>query len=130
MTTTKEVPNIILGSGADAVTIYTERCEKVMTKKVTAITYPQSSANWVSGVKSTKIVDLLRIETRYVVRGSIDSADESKFEALMTSGGVFNMNWKSSDFNVNFDKLTIVNTNTEENDESPVLFTVIKGENL
>lgn len=131
MTTAKSVPNVVLDSGGgNQVTIYTESCEKVYSKKLVAVTAPQSTANWESGPKDTKIVDLLRIEVRFTVRGHVDSTDETKLENLMEKGGIFKMTWKSEDFNINFEKIAITNDNKTENDETNVLFTALVGDNI
>lgn len=128
MTSAKTVSNVVLDSGgSNEVTVYTESFEKVYNKVLAKVTPPQSSANRASGPKSTKIVDLLRIEIRFTVRGTIDSASETKIEALMTQGGVFTLTWKSTNFNVNFEKLSVTNDNKTENDETPVMFTALVG---
>lgn len=128
MTTAKTIPNIILEDGkANELTIFTESCEKVISKQLTSITPPQSSANFGSGPKDTKIVDLLRIDTLFIVRGTIESSNETKFEAIMDAGGVFTFTWKGTVFDVNFQKISITNDNKTENDETSVLFTVLKG---
>jgi len=129
MTAAKTVANVILGTGGTAVTIYTSSCEKIYSKATTKITPPQSTANWSAGPKDTKILDLLRIETRYAVKGYVDSSDESKIEDLFNQGGVFNMEYKSSTFSVNIEKLSITNNNSSEQAETDVMFTVIVGTN-
>jgi hypothetical protein len=131
MTAAKSVPNITLDTGgANALTVYTESCEKVYSKALVSITAPQSTANWSAGPKDTKIVDLLRIEIRFTVKGTIASADESKLESLNTSGGVIKMTWKSTDFYINFEKLAITNDGKGEQDETEVMFTGLVGVNL
>ena len=128
MTAAKTVPNIILDSGGtNALTVYTESCEKIYSKILVKITPPQSSANRSSGPKDTKISDLLRIEIRFNARGTIASADESKIQNLLTLGGVFKFTYKTVDYNVNYEKLVVRDDNKSENDETPVLFTVIVG---
>jgi len=131
MVAAKEISNIVLDSGGtNELTVYTELCEKIYSKILKNLTPPQTKANWASGPKDTKVVDLLRIEIRYAVRGLIDSADESKFQNLFTSGGVFNMTYKSSTFSINIEKLTITDKNDKENDETEVMFTAIVGVDL
>ena len=131
MTAAKTIPNIILDSGgSNELTVYTTSAEKIYNKTLTKVTAPQSSANWASGPKDTKIVDLLRIETRYAVKGYIDSADETKLETLFNQGGVFNMTFKSSTFEINIEKLSIVDNNSNEQDETDIMFTAIVGVNL
>jgi hypothetical protein len=47
----------------------------------------------------------------------------------MTGGGVFKFTYKTVDYNINFEKLTILNDNKYENDETPIQFTAIVGVN-
>ena len=125
------VNNLILGSGDSAVTVYTELVEEIFTKIVTVVKAPQSSANWESGPKTTKIVDLLRVEYRYNIRGFINSIDTTKLQALFDQGGVFNMTWDGSSFNVNCDKLVITKSpKNGEQDDRKVQITVIKGSDM
>ena len=131
MTSAKTVSNIIFDQGgANELTVYTLFCEKFYTKITSKITPPQSTANYGSGPKDTKIIDLLRIEVRFTVRGMINSADESKIENLLNNGGVFKMTYKSTDFTINFEKLIITNDNQAESDETAINFTAIVGVNL
>ena len=131
MTTAKTVPNIVIDSGgSNEFTIYTEVCEKIYSKKLTSITPPQSTANWAAGPKDTKIVDLLRIEIRFAVRGMIDSADENKAQSVFTQGGTVNMTYKSETFAINFEKFSFSNDNKTENDETSIQFTALVGVNI
>ena len=131
MTAAKTVANIILDEGGtNALTVYTTSCEKIYSKKLMGITAPQSTANKGDGPKDTKIVDLLRIEVRFAVRGAINSADESKIQNLFNAGGVFNMKWKGSTFVINSEKLTITNDNKTEHDETKIMFTALVGVDL
>ena len=124
MTTAKTISNIVLGG---SVTVYTTSVEKVFLKKITGITAPQSTANYGSGPKDTKIVDLLRIEGRFTVNGKIDSADESTLEGLFNAGGTFSMSWKGTSYNINMEKLSLTNKNDQEQDETDIMFTAIVG---
>lgn len=131
MTSAKTIPNIIFDEGGtNEITFYTASCEKIYSKKMTGVTAPQSTANYESGPKDTKIVDLLRIEIRFTGIGYIDSADEDKIENLMTQGGVFNMKWKGTNHSVNFEKLSILDNNQTENDETKITFTALVGVNF
>ena len=125
--------NIILGDGAGAVTVYTTSVEKIYSKILVKISPPQSTANWAAGPKSTKIVDLLRMEFRLSIQNSyIDSADETKLETLFKQGGVFKVNWNSTIYYANFDKLSIKSGATKEGeqDELPVSMTLVVGVNI
>jgi len=127
MTTADDIPNIIIGTGS-TVTVYTESVKKTYVKKLVKITPPQSSGNWGAGAKDTKMVDLLRIEVRFAVRGRIDSADQSTLENYFNAGGVFNMTWDGTNYDINMDKLDIeVSAKQGEQDEKSVMFTAIKG---
>lgn len=131
MTTAKTISNIVLDSGGtNELTIFTEQCEKSIVKTLVTITPPQSTANRSSGPKDTKIVDLLRMEIRFSVRGSIASADETKLENLMNLGTTFTMLWNGTSYDVNCDKLTMTNSANLEHDETAIMLTVIKGVNL
>ena len=124
MTAAKSVPNIILDeNGTNELTIYTTSCEKIYSKRLIGITPPQSTANKGDGPKDTRIVDLLRIEIRFSVKGLIASADESKIQNLFNGGGVFNMLYKTATFSINSEKLTITNNGKTENDETEIMFT-------
>lgn len=125
-----EIPNVILGDGAGAVTIYTTSFHKVYSKINTMITPPQSTANRAAGPKSTKIVDLLRVELRFNIQAAwVEAADETKLETLHNQGGVFKVVWKSTTYYANFEKLDIESgsTKTGVNDEVPVSMTLIVG---
>lgn len=131
MTTAKSVANIILDEGgSNELTIYTQDVEKIYAKKLVSITPPQSTANFAAGPKDTLIVDLLRIEVRFNVRGSIASADETKLQNIFNAGGVFNMKFKGTTFTICADKLTIRNIQGSENDETSIMFTAIVGVNI
>ena len=131
MTAAKTVANIILDEGGtNALTVYTTSCEKIYSKRLTAITPPQSTANKDDGPKDTKIIDLMRIEIRFTVKGLIASADETKIQNLFNAGGVFNMKWNGTTYVINSEKLTITNDNKTENDETTIMFTALVGVNL
>ena len=51
-------------------------------------------------------------------------------ENLINGGGVIKMTWKSTDFYLNFEKLTITNRSKTENDETPIMFVGLVGVNL
>ena len=128
MTAARTRSNIILGTGDDAITVYTTRCKKTYIKTLVKINPPQSSSNWGSGVKDTKMVDLLRIEVRFTINGYVASADQSGLEALITAGGTFNMAWNSTDYEINSDKLEIIEDSSDgEQDEMGIMMTAIVG---
>lgn len=125
------VDNIVLGTGGDTVTIYTTMIDKIYNKILLIITSPQTKGNWGAGPKKSKIKDLLRIELRFDITGYINSADETKLEDLFESGGIFNLTWDSTNYNVNIDKLTISKGPRKgEQDERDVRLTCIVGEDV
>lgn len=130
MTAADDVPNIILSKNAISVTVYTTSTEKIFNKLLTVLNPPQSSINWSSGPKVSKIMDLLRVGTRFSIRGHIESADETNLTNLFKGGGVFNLTWDGTDYNINMDKLSITKNNTGEQDKRMVQFTAIVGENI
>jgi len=129
MTAADDIPNITLGP--DAITVYTTSVEKIYSKKLVGVTPGQSSANWASGPKDTLIVDLLRVEIRFTVRGSIDSADQVAMENLFISGGVFDMVWDGTTYSIDMEKSTFtVAADKGEQDEKDILFTALVGVNI
>lgn len=113
------------------VVVYVELMDEIYNKMLRLIKKPQGSANWSLGPKDTKIVDMLRVEYRYSVRGYIDSASKSDIQALFIKGGIFLMYWDGGRFNVNMDKLTVSKSSKfGEQDERRVIFTVVEGINL
>lgn len=127
MTQADDVDNIIIGTGGGAVTIYTELVEHIYAKIFTNISPPQSSANWASGPKSTKIVDLLRLTIKFTVRGSIESTDTSKVQTLLFAGGVFNMTWDGNNYNINVEKLVLTKGKSGEQNKRDIFFTCVVG---
>ena len=126
MTSADTVANATLAG----VTIYTENVEKILSKKLINITPPQSTGNWGSGPKDTKIVDLLRIETRFSIRGTIDTASQATLEAAFNAGGVMAFVWDSATHQVNVDKLAITKPANIEDAHRQVMITMIVGIDL
>ncbi len=124
--------NIILGEGTGAVTVYCTEVKKVYKKVFVKITPPQSTANWTAGPKATKIVDLLRLDITLTVENAfIDSADETKLDALIKQGGVVKVAWNGIDYYANFDTVSInFGGKGGEQDEIPVSLTLPVGVNL
>lgn len=119
--------NIILDKGgSNQVTVYTARVVENWNKKLSLITPAQSSANWASGPKTTKIIDLQKIENRLTVNGSIDKADKSKCRDVLEQGGVVVLEWEGEDFNVNLEKLEVA-TDVREDDHKEIVFTCVVG---
>lgn len=122
--------NIILDKGgSNQITIHTVTVEEIINKKLTKIDPPQSSANWDTGPKPSKIVDLLKVEERFSITGEINSADKLKFKGIIKTGGVVVMTWESEDFNVNLDKISI-RTDDREDDHKEIQFTCFVGEDI
>jgi len=131
MSAEADVDNITLGTGGSSITVYTESVEEIYTKILILIKPPQATGNFDAGPKTTKVVDLLRIEHRFSVRGFIDAADVAALKAFMTGGGVFNLTWDSDSQDVNMDKLTIDKASKKGvQAERPVTFTAVVGEDI
>ena len=121
----------LITDSTTVVVVYIELIDEIYNKILKLIKKPSSSAEWEKGPKDTKIVDLLRVEYRYSVRGYIDSASKSDIQALFIKGGIFLMYWDGGRFNVNMDKLTVSKSSKfGEQDERRVIFTVVEGINL
>ena len=112
----------------DVVIVYTEHVEEIYVKALTPISPPQSSANWASGPKDTKIVDLLRLTIKLSVKGSIDTSDITAMKDIIKAGGVFGCRYDGEDYDVNTDKFVFTkSTKFGEQDERQVQFTALKG---
>lgn len=127
--------NMEIGTGGTKVIVYATNVEKVVSKDIgKPLNFPTSSANWASGPKKTKLVDFLRITTRFNVDGHINGSDLSNFEGWGTQGGVFNFKYNNTDYDVNFEKYTITEVPADKDSDTPrhlkVKFSVIVGENL
>jgi len=128
MSTTADM--VIDKDGDNEVTVNTTKVEKIITKKLTAITPPTSTANKATGPKATIIVDLQIIEFRLNVTGSIDEADRAALEAAFTAGGVFNVDWDGVEANYNLASKFIETKDKTEDDNRGVQFDLIRGVNF
>ena len=124
------VSNLVLDQGgSNEVTVYIRKVEKVITKLLVSFTPPRSSVNWSSGPNTTRIVDLLRIEKRFVVTGYVDEADKDKISNVIDAGGVVVMSWDGDTPSVCIEKAS-VEKNVNEDDHRDVMFTCIVGEDM
>jgi hypothetical protein len=123
--------NVILGSGSIVITAHTTSVKENWTKKIVSFTPPSNDTS--TGPKTTKIVDLMRIERRFTVNGFIDSADIPNIRTLVkigeSKGGILQMVWDSETMNINIDKLDI-DKKENENDEREIMFTCVVGESV
>jgi len=101
--------NIIIDNGgSNQTTVYNTSVEEVRTKMISVKQIPSTGT-----VKNNKILDLLKVETRFEIRGFIVAADKSKLRSLLNNRGVTSMvNYDSEAFNVNFDKISIAKPST------------------
>ena len=114
--------NLIIAKGtAQQITIDTEEVEKEGQKIIRNITLPKNA---------TKILDLLRVEFRYIVTGLITKSEDSTIWELFNSKGVFLCDYDGEEFYANFEKLNVTNSNRIESEVLEVKFTLIRGVNL
>ena len=113
--------------------------EEVLTKNLIKITPPKTSINWSNGKNDTKMVDLLVIEERFTINGTLatglgtggsfdvgdgqgsktyveqtnasDKRDDLK--AIFLAGGTMWLTWQDSTVQINCDKLQINPDNKE-----------------
>jgi hypothetical protein len=116
-------PNIILGKGTpNQVEVSTTDVEKEYQRiGVSNVTLPEAE---------TQILDLLRIEFRFIVSGLITDTDETKIENLFNQKNVFPFEYNGQDFTGKLEKLNITNSSQRENPELDVKFTLIRGTDL
>jgi len=117
--------------GTNLTRVDIQTMKSIVTKKLIMIPRPQSSANYSSGPRKPKILDLLIMENRYQIIGYIDSIFQTAFENIVQGGGVFNMEFNGINYDVNCDKyeLNLIEDKAKQ-DEMMVQFTVIIGENV
>lgn len=136
-----EVSNLTLSKNSYSVTVYTEEVKENITKILTLIKPPQSTANYSAGSKDVKIVDLLRVEERYTVTGYIDVSDKATMRSIITAGGIISMVWDSQTVDVNIDKFEVSKDKfTFKRDDTVdasggislrrITFTAVKGTNI
>ena len=116
-------PNIIIGKGtANQLTVDTEEIEQEYQRmNLSLVTTPGAT---------TKILDLLRVEMRYIVTGVISADDESKILNLFNTKGVFTFEYDGQDYAGLFEKLNITNSSKVESPFLVVKFTLVRGNNL
>ena len=68
-----EFTNVTMTKDGTSVEIDTINDEEIFNKTITPIQSPQSSNNWSSGKKDTKILDLLRIQERINIDGTLST---------------------------------------------------------
>jgi len=114
--------NIVFTKGSTVVTLFTNSVDESYTKILAVITPPVGSANYASGPKDNKLVDLLRVTHRFEIdgyivatEGSYGSGDTSStvagkrtdLIAIFQGGGTFTMSYSGTDYTVNTEKLSV-----------------------
>jgi len=125
--------NIILDYGeSNELTVYTTKVEEIESKTIQILSVPVTTPNYANGPK-TWLVDMLRIQRRFTVNGSIKTTDRTKFRKVLRDGGAFVMRYGTENFTVNMEKHSITEIGKDDEASSPdtftVLFTVIEGVN-
>ena len=140
--------NVILSKNGIQVTLSTTMDEEILNNAAQAITYPNSKANWGSGAKDVKILDLQRIERKISVEGwlanGFGSGDtnsnatdkKTNLRTIFKSGGTTSMTYEGSTFTGIMDKLAIKRVADDSESNPPdkgeyfVKFSIIEGVNL
>ena len=140
--------NVILSKNGIQVTLSTTMDEEILNNAAQAITYPNSKANWGSGAKDVKILDLQRIERKISVEGwlanGFGSGDtnsnatdkKTNLRTIFKSGGTISMTYEGSTFTGIMDKLAIKRVADDSESNPPdkgeyfVKFSIIEGVNL
>ena len=139
MTTTN---NMVLDSGgADEVTVYSVSVDEQYTKKLIVLTPANSTSNFPNGPRTTILIDLQRIERRFVVIGEIDEGDRTKFRNIINKGSSTNAGQKytilvawddnaaGNELRCNIERATMKKDAKREDDHRQVSFTLIVGTN-
>ena len=122
--------NITLTKSGTSVTVYSVEVEEIISKTIIKITPPQSSSNWGSGPKVSKIIDLLKIEEAFSVSGLIDTSSKANLKTIVKTGGVFTLSWEGEDFDVNLNGVLSIKTDDREDAHKEVKFVCLKGEDI
>ena len=98
--------NIILDKGGtNQITIYTTSVEEDIQKKIIKFTPPSSTAE-TSEPKTTKIIDLLRLEKTFDIDGYILVTDRTKLRNIMNNNQTITMEY-DAEYEGSPDKLKI-----------------------
>lgn len=133
---TDETGHLILDDGGtNEVKIFLVEYEDVRQKKLTLIPgvftkqkRDQYSIQEASTGTPVKIVDLLRVERRLNITGSVaNRAGAQKVWGAFKAGGTFTATIDSESIPVNIEKCSIKVSNKHENDERDVQMTLVAG---
>ena len=128
--------NITLTSGANVVTIFTTKVEEIYEKKLNFLRYPRPNTYWSLGML-TKIIDLLIIIHVFNVWGLVtdsgsDTAQQqkTKLRNMIKAGGTVTMAYEGSNYEVNFNKCSIMEESADETTASQYDLTIslVEGE--
>lgn len=133
-----QISNVIIDyGGANQITVHTTRINEVITKIIPVIKPPQTSGNYAEGPKTTKLIDLLRMEERYTISGYISYADRLTLKNIIKSGGSFDVWVLGDQIPCNSDKIEINtvstdsdNANDVEDFQHEVTITLVVGEDI
>lgn len=110
--------------GANQITIYTRKIGKVRQKILQVVSAPSTST-----IKTVKVLDLLRTQTRITINGFIDSTSETKLDNIFEYGGPKVLSYKGTTDNVNIEKFEISEDENRQ-DERDLTITFIIGDKL
>jgi hypothetical protein len=130
MTTVDNPDNIVFDSGGDnEFTLLTTFSEEIRSKilKIVPGVVPKPSRS--SGVKATRVLDMLQVTRRYTLKGMIDKTDKPKVDALFEQGGPTTILWDSVSYTVNIEKFTYTKDG-RDNSERDLDITVVEGNDL
>lgn len=120
--------NIVLDSGGtNELTIYSSRIERNYNKKLTLITPPTATslAKQAAGPKTTKAIDMLRIEVRFDIDGKINTSDDTKLININNAGGDKVLLYRGVNYDFCLDKFSITEYGKQEDDHFDVKITGI-----
>ena len=130
MTTVDNPDNVVFDSGgSNQIIIETTNVEEIKTKILRIVKRPVAKSGRTSGVKTNKVLDLLRVEHRWTIKGVMEKENKTKLDALFNQGGPFNMLWEGVTYDANMEKYAYTKADNE-NSERPVTITIIEGGDL
>ncbi len=117
--------NVILDyGGVNEITIYTRKLGKVRQKILQVVSAPSTGT-----IKTVKVLDLLRTQTRITITGMIDSTSEAKLDNIFEYGGPKVLSYKGRTDNVNIEKYELTEDESRQ-DERDLTITFIIGDKL
>lgn len=125
--------NIILDNGgSNQLTINSTQVEESRINELNSFTPPTTSVNYTNGAEKTIIINLLKIQLRFLIDGEIAYSDRTKLRNIFENGGTVVMTYAGENFNVVLEKLIMTEraSDVDTPEYITVKFTVLDGKSF